>query len=444
MKILLIEDNMSLATLMKMMLEDAGFEVVHKADGLDGVKVFEKEEFDLVITDIRLPGVDGYTILEKVKSKNADIPIIIITAYGNIPDAVKAIKSGAYDYITKPFDNEEFLITVEKAANYKRLKDENVKLKEFLKSSFNTEIIGRSSAIKQVLDLVKTVAPTNAPVLIMGESGTGKELIAKRIHLFSNRADKPFVAINCAAIPENLFESELFGHKKGAFTGAHKDKKGRITEANNGTIFLDEIGEMPLNVQAKLLRFLQEGEIEPVGETKTVKVNVRVVAATNKDLKSLVDKGSFREDLYYRLNVFPINLPALRERKEDIPELIDYFKVKYGFKNIKITDEALKKLRNYEWPGNIRELENLIYRLCIMAQDGVITEDLLPSEISENIIKCFDLNLPEDKLDLHELEKSIIMKVLDKFKGNKSKAADYLCVPRHVLLYRLEKFNIQN
>ncbi|KAA0257148.1 sigma-54-dependent Fis family transcriptional regulator [Deferribacter autotrophicus] len=444
MKILLIEDNVSLATLMKMMLEDAGYDVVHKDDGLEGLKTFEKDKFDIVITDIRLPGVDGYTILENIISKNTNIPIIIITAYGNIPDAVKAIKSGAFDYITKPFDNEEFLITVEKAAKYKMLKDENSNLKEILKNSFNVEIIGKSNAMKKVLNLAETVAPTNAPVLLVGESGTGKELIAKKIHLLSSRADKPFIAINCAAIPENLFESELFGHKKGSFTGAHKDKKGKIAEANKGTIFLDEIGEMPLNIQAKILRFLQEGEIEPVGETKAIKVDVRVIAATNRDLKSLVDKGDFREDLFYRLNVFPINLPPLRERKEDIPELINYFKTKYGFKNTKISEETLKKLKNYDWPGNIRELENLIYRLCIMAQNGIVTDDLLPPEIGDNIAKCFDLNLPDDKLDLQQLEKTLILKALNKFNGNKSKTADYLCLPRHVLLYRLEKFNIKD
>lgn len=443
MKILLVEDNETLATLIKIMLEDEGFTIEHSNRGDKALELIVKKNYDIVITDIKLPGASGNDILDFILKNNLNSIVIIITAYGNIADAVNAIKAGAYDYIPKPFENEVLINTVKKAANFKKIENENMQLKDFVKNTFRPNLIGKSPKFKTVMNLIEKVAETDAPVLLFGESGTGKELFAKQIHYQSNRATKPFVAVNCAAIPENLFESELFGHKKGSFTGADRDKTGKIKNADKGTLFLDEIGEIPLDMQAKLLRFLQEGEIQPVGAGSLEYVNVRVIAATNKNLEILVEKGQFREDLYYRLNIFPITIPPLRERKEDIPELVDFFLKKYGYKHIQVDKDILAKLQNYDWPGNIRELENAVYRMAILAKDGRLTIDFL-NKGTDNVKSCLTLNLPNDSFDILAFEKEIILKSLEKFNGNKSKAAEYLCIPRHVLLYRLEKYEIKD
>jgi two-component system NtrC family response regulator len=443
MKILLVEDNETLATLIKIMLEDEGFTIEHSNRGDKALELIVKKNYDIVITDIKLPGANGNDILDFILKNNLNSIVIIITAYGNIADAVNAIKAGAYDYIPKPFENEVLINTVKKAANFKKIENENMQLKDFVKNTFRPNLIGKSPKFKTVMNLIEKVAETDAPVLLYGESGTGKELFAKQIHYQSNRATKPFVAVNCAAIPENLFESELFGHKKGSFTGADRDKTGKIKNADKGTLFLDEIGEIPLDMQAKLLRFLQEGEIQPVGAGSLEYVNVRVIAATNKNLEILVEKGQFREDLYYRLNIFPITIPPLRERKEDIPELVDFFLKKYGYKHIQVDKDILAKLQNYDWPGNIRELENAVYRMAILAKDGRLTIDFL-NKGTDNVKSCLTLNLPNDSFDILAFEKEIILKSLEKFNGNKSKAAEYLCIPRHVLLYRLEKYEIKD
>ncbi|MDY6822063.1 MAG: sigma-54 dependent transcriptional regulator, partial [Deferribacterota bacterium] len=399
MKVLLIEDNVSLASIIQIMLEDEGINVDYSDDGLKGLKLFKENlDYDAVVIDIKLPGLNGYEIFKNIKKINDTIPIIIITAFGNIPDAVKAIKSGAFDYITKPFDNDEFLIVIKKAIEYKRLKGENVNLKNYVKSFIKPEIIGQSNKIEEVKNLIKKIAPTDATVLILGESGVGKELFAREIHCLSKRADNPFVSINCSAIPENLFESELFGYRKGAFTGADKDKKGKIAEASKGTVFLDEIAELPYHIQAKLLRFLQEGEIEPIGNTRPVKVDVRVVAATNKNLQEMVKDRTFREDLFYRLNVFPIKVPSLRERREDVPLLVNHIIAKFGFKNIKMNNNAIEKLKSYDWPGNIRELENIVYRLCLLSKDKKINEHDLPVDLNSNPSNKINLSLPNDHL----------------------------------------------
>jgi two-component system NtrC family response regulator len=441
MKILLVEDNETLATLIKIMLEDEGFEIEHLNRGDKALELLKKESFDIIITDIKLPGSSGHDILDfSIKNQLGSI-VIIITAYGNIADAVNAIKSGAYDYIPKPFENEVLVNTVKKAAKFKTIENENIQLKDFVKSSLKPNIIGSSVKLKSVMELIEKVAQTDAPVLFLGESGTGKELFAKQLHFISNRSSKPFVTVNCAAIPENLFESELFGHKKGAFTGADKDKTGKIKSANKGTLFLDEIGELPFETQAKLLRFLQEGEIQPVGGNFAEKVDVRIVAATNKDLKTLVEQGKFREDLYYRLNIFPINIPSLRERSEDIHELAAYFLQKYGYKHIKLDDKTLDKLKNYDWPGNIRELENTIYRMAILSKGDKLNTDFFMGSPG-NVKSCLMLELPEDTFDIVDFEKSIILKALEKFNWNKKKTAEYLCIPRHVLLYRMEKYKL--
>jgi len=441
MSVLLIEDNASLAMLVSMFLTSEGVDNETASNGFEGLKKLSDGEFDVLITDIRMPGMSGTEVQEKVAKLYPDMPVIIITAHGNIPDAVAAIRNGAYDYLTKPFENEDLLNSVRKAMEICRMRRENFKLKKYLKESIAPKMVGNSPAFLKMLQLAETVAPTNAPVLVLGESGTGKELIARQIHSKSNRADKPFITINCAAIPEGLFESELFGHKKGSFTSADRDYKGKILESENGTLFLDEIGELPLSIQVKLLRFLQESEIQPVGSAIPVKVDVRIVAATNRDLKSMTETGSFREDLYYRLNVFPVEVPPLSQRKEDIKELVELFARKYGAK-VTFSDEAMDKLINHSWTGNIRELENAVYRLCILRGTGEINVTDLPAEFSSNVVSCLDMNLPGDELNLEELEKSIIKKALDKFGGNKSQAAKYLCMQRHVFLYRLEKYEI--
>lgn len=441
MKILLVEDNQTLGTLIKMMLEEESFEVVHSLRGDEAKNILEKTTFDIVITDIKLPGLDGYEIIKFVSENAPDTVVIAITAYSNIKDAVYSIKLGAYDYIPKPFDNDVFISTVKKAANFKELKTENTTLKNYLKSEITPEIVGKSKKIIEVLKLAEKVAQTDAPVLLLGESGTGKELIARKIHCKSKRISHPFISVNCAAIPESLFESEFFGHKKGAFTGADRDKKGKISQAHKGTLFLDEIGELPENMQAKLLRFLQEKEIQPLGGLQSERVDVRIIAATNRDLKELVRKNLFREDLYYRLNVFPIYIPPLRERKEDIKELSEFFLKKYGYKNLKITDDVIDALSKYTFPGNIRELENIIYRMAILSKDGKLdTSTIFLDEITD-LSTCLNFKMPEDSFDILQFEKEIILKALKKFNGNKTKAAKYLCIPRHVLLYRLEKFD---
>lgn len=443
MKILLIEDNVSLATLTKMQLEEEGYPVQMVHDGLEGLQMMAADPADIVITDIRLPSLSGHEILGQLQQSHPDVPVIVITAHGSIPDAVGAIKSGAYDYITKPFDSDAFLRLIAKAARYRRLQQENQQLKRYVKNSITPNIIGDSAPLKALMEMVKTVAPTDAAVLITGESGTGKELIARQIHCDSNRADKQMITVNCAAIPDHLFESELFGHKKGAFTGADKDYNGKIAEADGGTLFLDEIGDLPQTVQAKILRFLQEGEIQPVGSAQPVKMNTRILTATNTDLKQQIEDGTFREDLFYRLNVFPINVPPLRARTEDIPLLVDAFIQKYGSRHTTIATSALKQLTQYRWPGNIRELENTVYRLCILAKDTEISTVNLPSDICTEGTQCLNMELPENELNLEQLEKTIITKALEKFEGNQSQTAKYLCVPRHVLIYRLEKYGLK-
>jgi two-component system NtrC family response regulator len=441
MSVLIIEDNVSLATLVSMFLTGEGIEneVVH--NGFEGMAKLTDSEYEVLLTDIRLPKISGMEIFEKAKQLYPDMPVIIMTAFGNIPDAVAAIRSGAYDYITKPFENEDLLNAIKKAIEVSSIRKENSRLKQYMKDTNMPRMAGSSPAFQAMLRLAETVAPTDAPVLVQGESGTGKELTARYIHGKSRRADKQFVAVNCAAIPEQLFESELFGHRKGSFTGADRDYKGKIMEAEGGTLFLDEIGEMPLAVQVKLLRFLQESEIQPVGSALPVKVNTRVVAATNKDLQGMSETGAFREDLFYRLNVFPVDVPTLEQRREDIGELAELFSKKYGAK-VTFSKEALAKLANARWKGNIRELENTVYRLCILKGQGEISEDEIKTD-SADLVSCMNMPLPEEGLDLEEMEKTVITRALAKFGGNKSRTAKYLNIPRHVLLYRLEKYNLE-
>ena len=445
--ILLIDDDDSLRRVMEFSLTEAGHRVRAAASGEDGLRLFEQETFDVVITDITMPGMSGMEVLAKVRQREADIPVIIITAYGTIESAVEAMKQGAFDYITKPVSRDELRLTLEKAIRMRRLEKENVELRAEVTDRYRFEsIIGSSGKMKEVLDLAGRVAVSDASLLITGESGTGKELLARGVHFNSRRAAGPFVAVNCAAIPEALIESELFGHVKGSFTGAVKDKEGKFELADGGTLFLDEIGDLRIDLQAKILRALQEREVDRVGGGKPASVDVRVIAATNKDIERAVKEGVFREDLYYRLNVITLFIPPLRERKEDIPLLASYFLKKFNKDaDVRVDAGALSALTSYGWPGNVRELENVIERASVLRRGALITPDELPEKLKKDKpgVEDIILNLPEQGISLEDLEKSLIIKALDKHKGNQTRAAEYLKITRPTLIYRMEKFGLK-
>jgi two-component system response regulator GlrR len=381
-KILLVDDDRNLLELVKIRLESADYEVTGAVREEDALGAIKKQVFDLSIVDLQLVHQDGISLMEEFHLILPDMPVIILTAYGSIESAVEAMKRGAYSYLTKPFDHQDLLLQIERALENRRLNIEIKRLKGLLEERYDfTNIVGRSEKMKKVLEMVSQIAKTESTIYIHGESGTGKELIAKAIHLASERKNKPFVAINCAALPETLMESELFGHEKGSFTGAVRSTKGLFTQAHQGTIFLDEIGDMPLSIQAKLLRALQERQFYPIGSEKPMEVDVRVIVATQKDLEGQVKQGLFREDLFYRIHVIPIYLPPLRERKEDIPLLVDYFLKKFSEQTKKelkgLTPQALQKLMLHEWPGTVRELENTIEYAVVMTQKDTITEDFI-------------------------------------------------------------------
>lgn len=440
--ILLIEDE----KLMRVTLEDAlrseGYDVVSFETGTEAMDFLMNNPIDVIVTDVRLPDIDGISLIKKISSTN-DALVIVMTAFGTIKDAVEAMKLGAFDYITKPFSLEEFFLLIEKALDVKRLKEENIRLKKDLSRYYHfPNIIAESHEMKKVCSLVEKVADSDSTVLLLGESGTGKELIATTIHYQSKRKDKPLIKVNCAAIPEGLIESELFGHEKGAFTGAIKRKPGRFELANGGTIFLDEIGDIPLSAQSKILRVIQERQFERVGGTETLNVDVRIIAATNKNLEEEVKKGNFREDLYYRLNVIPITLPPLRNRKEDIPYLIDIFLDKYKNKlsrNIRFSKEAIDALLAYDYPGNIRELENIVERCVTLSTSDIIKKDDLPSFIVKK----------QDNKHLFlsdvaaEAEKEHIIRILKATKGNKTRAAEMLGVSRKTLWEKMKAYGIE-
>jgi len=445
--ILLIDDDDSLRRVMEFSLVEAGYRVQAAPSGEDGLRLFDADVFDAVVTDITMPGMSGIEVLKTIHRKDAHLPVIVITAYGTIESAVEAMRQGAFDYITKPVSRDELRLTLDKAIKMRRLEQENVELRTAVTDRYRFEnIIGSSGNIHDVLDLAGRVAASDASVLITGETGTGKELLAKGIHFNSRRADSPFVAINCAAIPENLIESELFGHVKGAFTGAVKDKEGKFELAAGGTLFLDEIGDLRIDLQAKILRSLQEREVDRVGGSRPISVDVRVIAATNKDIERAVKEGAFREDLYYRLSVITLAMPPLRERRDDVPLLASHFLKKFnkGFE-VRMDPEALSLLTSYGWPGNVRELENVIERASVLRRGDLITREELPDKLKqktggvENII----LNLPDEGISLEDLEKSLIIKALEKHKGNQTRAAEYLGITRPTLIYRMEKYELK-
>lgn len=454
-KILIVEDKLSLQGLIEEVLKKKGYEVKKASDGEIALKLIERENFDLIIADYKLPKKDGIKILEKVKEDQPDIPVIIITAYGTIELAVEAMKKGAEDFILKPIDPEHLILVVEKAISRQKVLKENLLLKGESKIFFPCpEIIGKSPVMQKVYEDAKKVAQTDATVLLLGESGTGKELFARAIHSLSKRSNGPFLAINCAAIPETLIENELFGHEKGSFTGAISRQLGKFELANGGTIFLDEIGELPKEMQVKVLRVLQEKSFERIGGSTTIKVDVRILCASNKDLKKEVEEGRFREDLYYRINIFPIYLPPLRERLSDIPDLVEHFLLKYsnefGKKKIKIHPEAMKKLTTYSWPGNIRELENTIERAIILSKgDTIMPEDIYLGDLKAYKISPLDLlELPESLNEavnkvVEEVEVYKIIKALQETSGKIEEASKILKISTKTLREKMKKYNIR-
>lgn len=455
-KILVVDDEQSLREVLSIMLKRAGYAVTAVADGEEAIEQVQKEIFDLVITDLRMPKVGGMEVLRAVKSASPETVVLIITAFATADSAVEAMKQGAYDYLTKPFQVDEVQLIIRNALEKRRLTTENILLKrEMASQSSFAQLVGQSEAMQKVFDVVKKVADSKSNVLICGESGTGKELVARAIHYNSARSPLPFVAVNCSAVPETLLESELFGHMKGSFTGAISNKAGLFEVANGGTIFLDEIGDTTPTIQVKLLRVIQEREFRRVGGTQDIKVDVRIVAATNKDLEKAVADGSFREDLYYRLDVIPIRLPPLRLRSGDIPLLVTHFLARFSKESGKpmptISSEAMQVLLGHEWRGNVRELENLIERVVAFSTGGTVTDaDMrgwLHRTVSPQQQGGVPTELPEDGLDLegmiNGLEKDLLLKALERTQWVKKKAARLLRLNTRSFRYRLEKYAIK-
>lgn len=453
-KILVVDDNPDVLKLIADILESNDYEVKTVSNGASAIKELENNDYDMVLTDLMMPDVDGMQVLENAILKTPKTMCIILTGHGTIKSSVEAIKKGAFDYITKPVSPTELLIYVEKALKFKNLEEENIRLKKELRGKYHYKnIVGTSKVIKKIYDLIEKVSDSDGTVLITGASGTGKELIARSIHYNSQRGDNPLVVINCGAIPETLLESELFGHEKGAFTGAYKKRIGRFEMANGGTIFLDEIGEMSPTLQIKLLRVLQEQQFERVGGTKTLHVDLRFVAATNKNLTTAINMEKFREDLYYRLNVIPIKVPSLKQRRSDIPLLVDFFLKKFQKgKSDKLTgfsQVAMDAILSYDWPGNVRELENVIKRLTILSEGPVVSFDDLPENMQNvsgsrhpdnEVIIDNELNLNEA---VQDYEKRIILEALEKTNWVKSKAAKLLNINRTTLVAKIKKQNIE-
>ncbi|MDA8124204.1 MAG: sigma-54 dependent transcriptional regulator [Deltaproteobacteria bacterium] len=445
-KILIVDDEESLRIMLRAVLKDEGYGVAEASDGTEALRAVEREAFDLILMDLRMTSMDGIEALMEIRKINPNVPVLIMTAYASVKTAVSALKAGAFDYLTKPLDIEELKILIDKALEHYHLRTENLVLKERLGDRFDfSRIIGRSAPMKALLETLAMVAPTDATVLIMGESGTGKEVVANAIHHNSPRAPQPFIKVSCAALPETLLESELFGHEKGAFTGAVARREGRFQMAHGGTIFLDEVGEMSQATQTKLLRVLQEREFEPLGGARTIQVDIRVIAATNRDLEAQVKKGRFREDLYYRLNVVPLTVPPLRERREDIPLLADHFLSLFREKNRKtikaLSGKALDLLVRYDWPGNVRELENCIERAVILARDEVVLPADLPSQVFMQPQEPGGTALSlAYGTTLDEMEKALIVKTLGETGGNRTRTAEILGINRRTLQNKLKQY----
>ncbi len=447
--ILVVDDDPGHRTMLKTLLTGWGYFIHEADDGSTAIEMVRTRAFDLILMDIRMIKVSGLQALTEIKALNPAIPVIIMTAFSSVETAVEALKTGAYDYLTKPLDFDELRLTMERAMEHTSLKEENRLLRESLGSQFDLRnIIGRSQAMVRLLETVAQVAPTEATVLITGESGTGKEMIAGAIHFNSLRKDFPFVKINCAAITETLLESEIFGHEKGAFTGAYKRKEGRFSQAHRGSLFLDEISEMSAAMQVKLMRVLQEREFTRVGGEETIKVDVRVIAATNKDLLQEIDAGRFRDDLFYRLNVVNLTLPPLKHRKEDIPLLAQHFLRVFSDKNRKqmkgFTPQAMDRLLRYDWPGNVRELMNAVERGVVLSRTEFLDEEQLPLISGTTPLKkeAAPVEIVPGHLPLEEVEKATILNTLEAVRGNKSEAARRLGITRKTLHAKLKKYGI--
>jgi two-component system NtrC family response regulator len=440
-RILIIDDDESLRKVIGYMLEEAGYDVVRAASADEGLRAIAERRPDLVLSDIKMPKKDGIELLADVKRLDPSIPVVILTAFASVETAVEAMRRGASDYLTKPIARDDLTLTVAKALKMVRLETENEDLRTTLRDRFRFEsIIGLSPAMTALFDVLKKIAPTDATVLVTGESGTGKELIAKAIHYNSPRRAQRLVTVNCAAIPRELLESELFGHVRGAFTGAIRNKVGKFEQAHGGTLFLDEIGSMPIQLQAKLLRALQEREIERVGDERTIEVDVRVIAATNRSLPALVASGEFREDLFYRVNVVPVVVPPLRERRGDIPLLAKHFVDRFaGDARVVVTREAMEALERYRWPGNVRELENFCERAVLMRSRDAIDADAVAAQLSTLAREAPGAPGPT----LRDIERTAVVDALRASGWNRSRAARRLGVPRHILLYRIKKFGIE-
>ncbi len=452
-KVLVVDDEKNYLLIMEDFLSEQGYDVLTAGDAQTALKILEDTDLDLILTDMKMPGLNGIELIQRVKDVDPDMPVVMMTAFGSVEKAVEAMRAGAYDFLLKPFENEVMLRTIERALEIGRLKRHNRLLRQELSGQLGFEdIIGASRSMRHIFDLVRTVAPTKSTVLITGESGTGKELIARAVHQLSPRKDNAFVAVNCAALPETLLESELFGHEKGAFTGATSARRGRFQLAHQGTLFLDEVGDIPLNIQIKLLRVLQERTFERLGGTVSHQVDVRILAATNQDLKAAVTEGDFREDLYYRLNVVAIEVPPLRERLDDIPLLAAHFVEKYGREtgksHLTLDPGTVEVLKKHTFPGNVRELENIIERAVILGRGETIRPGDMPADLGEAPAQGLDLDrleLPPGtglNQTLEEIERKFIAAALRRAGGVQAQAAEALGLTKQTLYAKMKKYNL--
>ncbi|MBI5327146.1 MAG: sigma-54-dependent Fis family transcriptional regulator [Deltaproteobacteria bacterium] len=449
--IIVVDDEKGQRDILGTILEDEGYYVMKAGSGKEALRIIQRTSFDCVLTDLKMPGMDGIQLMKEILRESLWISIVIMTAHGTISSAVGAMKYGAFDYLTKPLDRDELIIIIKNAVDKAILLRENISLKAELRerTRFDNIIIGTNSKMRECVKIAEKISPSSSTALIYGESGTGKELIARAIHNNSPRKDRPFMAVNCAAIPENLLESELFGYERGAFTGAFARKIGLFEYADGGTIFLDEIGDMCIALQAKLLRTLQEKEIRRLGGTNSIKIDVRIIAATNKNLEDEINKNRFREDLFYRLNVIAVCLPPLREKKEDIPELARHFIERCSISSKKdirdISDDAINLLVNYNWPGNVRQLESVIERAVLLTDGKILDADALPMEIKNRPYQIgkIDFEIPDEGISFEEFEKEIFVKAMMKSNWVMAKAASLLGISYRTLQYRLEKFGIR-
>jgi two-component system NtrC family response regulator len=448
--VLVVDDDQSLRRVMEMQLEEMGCEVITAASGPEALEILSSRAVTVVLTDLKMPGMSGLDLLRRVRKEHPGVLILVITAYGTVETAVAAMREGAYDYLTKPLDYHQLAIVVNRALERQNLVEEVRHLRTTLDRKYGFEsITGNSPKLLRVLDLASRAAQSDSTVLIRGETGTGKELLAKAVHRNSRRKDKPFVTINCGAIPKDLLESELFGYRKGSFTGAAANKPGKAEMADQGTLFLDEIGELPLELQVKLLRLIQEGQIDKVGATEAVGIDVRIIAATHRNLQAMIDDGAFRQDLYYRLAVITLELPPLRERVDDIPQLAQELFVKIKAKQhreeLRLSPSLLPHFCGYSWPGNVRELENVIERLVVLTPGEEVTRADLPEflQAEQPALEALQFALPPQGISLEAVEKELILRALTKFDWNQTQAARYLDISRRTLIYRMEKHGIR-